>query len=218
MEEELMSYIYIGVREQTASDLIDQLPDESHTSEKYLYIGENYDVTVSNAKTFQAHNSQSAVINAINKQFSKQSKQPYCKICKRHHKFGQCKPKPKCFKCDKKGHIAKHCRSNPLGQHKHNNQLVPKHSFKFSRSASVNEVMEEDPNPILNVTAPNGQSLGTIDYKTMNQYFNNMAWIDSIDIFFRTPGIREDPGGQCSYTKENTSFHKCGYVSNKQRR
>ena len=47
----------------------------------------------------------------------------------------------------------------------------------------MNEVVEEDPNPILNVTAPNDQSLGTIDYKTMNQYFDNMAWIDSIDIF-----------------------------------
>ena len=94
MEEELMSCIYIGVKEQRVRDLIDQLPDESHTLEKYLYIGENYDVTMSNAKTFQAHNSQSAVINAINKQFNKQSKQPYCKKCKTHHKFGQCKPKP----------------------------------------------------------------------------------------------------------------------------
>ena len=47
----------------------------------------------------------------------------------------------------------------------------------------MNEVVEEDPNPILNVTAPNGQNLGTIDYKTMNQYFDNMAWIDSIDVF-----------------------------------
>ena len=90
-----MSYIYIGVKEQSVRDLIEQLPDESHTLEKYLYIGENYDVTMSNAKTFQAHNSQSAVINAINKQFSKQSKQPYCKKCKTNHKFGQCKPKTK---------------------------------------------------------------------------------------------------------------------------
>ena len=115
-----MSYIYIGVKEQRVRDLIDQLPDESHTLEKYLYIGENYDVTMSNAKTFQAHNSQSAVINAINKQFSKQSKQTYCKKCKTNHKFGQCRPKPKCFKCNKEGHIAKHCRSNPQGQDKHN--------------------------------------------------------------------------------------------------
>ena len=49
LEEDLMSYIYIGVKEQRVSDLIDQLPDESHTLEKYLYIGENYDVTLSNA-------------------------------------------------------------------------------------------------------------------------------------------------------------------------
>ena len=62
-----MSYIYIGVKEKKIRDLIDQLPDESHTLKKYLYICENYDVTMSNAKTFQANSSQSAAINAINK-------------------------------------------------------------------------------------------------------------------------------------------------------
>ena len=35
-----MSYIYIGVREQKVRDLMDQLPDEQHTLDKYVKIGE----------------------------------------------------------------------------------------------------------------------------------------------------------------------------------
>ena len=124
-----MSYIYIGVKEQSVRDLIEQLPDESHTLEKYLYIGENYDVTMSNAKTFQAHNSQSAVINAINNNSVNKVNNHTVRNAKQTTNLANVNLKPKCFKCDKEGHIAKHCRSNPQGQHKLNKQLVPKHSF-----------------------------------------------------------------------------------------
>ena len=35
-----MSYIYTGVREQKVRELMDQLPDEQHTLDKYVEICE----------------------------------------------------------------------------------------------------------------------------------------------------------------------------------
>ena len=43
-EEELISYIYIGVKEKVR-DLIDQLPDDHHKLGKYIEVGENNDMS-----------------------------------------------------------------------------------------------------------------------------------------------------------------------------
>ena len=49
-QEDLMSYIYIGVREQRARELIDQLATADHTLEKYKSICEGCDTTDNNAQ------------------------------------------------------------------------------------------------------------------------------------------------------------------------
>ena len=49
-QEDLMSYIYIGVREQRAREMIDQLATADHTLEKYKSICEGCDTTDNNAQ------------------------------------------------------------------------------------------------------------------------------------------------------------------------
>ena len=44
-KEELISHIYIGVKEQWVRDLIDQVPDDKPKLDKYVEIGENYDMS-----------------------------------------------------------------------------------------------------------------------------------------------------------------------------
>ena len=45
-----MSYIYIGVTEQKVRDLIDQLPVDQHTLDKYVEIGELQETSKANAQ------------------------------------------------------------------------------------------------------------------------------------------------------------------------
>ena len=84
-----MSYIYIGAREQQVRDLIDQLPDEQHTLDKYVEIGELKETSRANMQAFQAMNGHSTVINAISrednnnfscKRFSKNQPKVQCKV------------------------------------------------------------------------------------------------------------------------------------------
>ena len=49
VDDKLMSYIYIGVREQKVRDLIEQLPDEQHTLDKYVEIGGFQETSKANA-------------------------------------------------------------------------------------------------------------------------------------------------------------------------
>ena len=65
-----MCHIYIAVREQKVRDLIDQLPEEQHTLDKYVEIGELQVTPKANALAFQSMNGHSTLINTINKQLS----------------------------------------------------------------------------------------------------------------------------------------------------
>ena len=51
-EVELMSKIYIGVRDQRIRELIDQLPEEQHKLTRYVEIGECYEASLASAQTF----------------------------------------------------------------------------------------------------------------------------------------------------------------------
>ena len=51
-QEDLMSYIYIAVREQRARELIDQLATTDHILGKYKSICEGCDTTDNNAQIF----------------------------------------------------------------------------------------------------------------------------------------------------------------------
>ena len=81
-----MSYIYIGAREQKVRDLIDQLPDEQHTLDKYVEIGELQETSKANAQAFQTMTGHSTVINAIGRQYNNNFK---FKRCNKNHPKGQ---------------------------------------------------------------------------------------------------------------------------------
>ena len=51
-QEDLMSYVYVGVRDQRARELIDQLATADHTLVKYKSICEGCDTTDNNAQIF----------------------------------------------------------------------------------------------------------------------------------------------------------------------
>ena len=83
-----MSYIYIGVREQKVRDLIDQLPDEQHTLDKYVEVGEIQETSKASAQAFQSMNGHSTLINSISKQIGNNFQ---CKRCKILHSGSQWK-------------------------------------------------------------------------------------------------------------------------------
>ena len=81
VDDELMSYIYIEVREQKVRDLIDQLPDEQHTLDKYVEIGELQETSKANGQAFHSINGHSTVINVISRQYRNNFK---CKRCSKN--------------------------------------------------------------------------------------------------------------------------------------
>ena len=54
-----MYYMYIAVRDGKVRDLIDQQPDDQHSLERYLEVGEHYDMSKLNAGAFRSINTQS---------------------------------------------------------------------------------------------------------------------------------------------------------------
>ena len=99
VDDELTSYIYIGVREQKVRDLVDQMPDEQFTLDKYVEIGKLQETSKASALAFQSMNGHSILINTISKQFSNNFK---CKWCIKNHPKGQCKGRgPVCYNCGK---------------------------------------------------------------------------------------------------------------------
>ena len=62
-QEDLMSYIYIGVREQRARELIDQVATADHTLERS--ICEGCDTTDNNAQTFNNTGTEEGVLQMV---------------------------------------------------------------------------------------------------------------------------------------------------------
>ena len=92
-----MSYFYIGVREQRVRDLKDQLPDDQHRLDRYAEIGDKYNMSESNAKTFKTLNAKTCT-NSINAIETYKGKSEPCLYCVFSHIFGQCPDKEAKYK------------------------------------------------------------------------------------------------------------------------
>ena len=166
-EVELMSKIYIGVRDQRIRELIDQLPEEQHKLTRYVEIGECYEASLASAQTFSTM--ATTTISAVRRQTDNKG-QFKCQRCGKHHNKGECKAlKVKCHKCDRVGHFAKMCKSRTQG--KQTNNKIHRVKPRTLKSTNVHLVSDE------------GQNLGTTDWETANKLFDGVAWTDSIDIF-----------------------------------
>ena len=123
-QEDLMSYIYIGVREQRARELIDQLATADHTLEKYKSICEGCDTTDNNAQIFNNTGAEEGGAtggnihafrgkgqgknNNYNNSYNNRTK---CQNCGNFHKKDACRAKDqRCNICHKKGHFSKVCQ------------------------------------------------------------------------------------------------------------
>ena len=166
-EVELMSKIYIEVRDQRIRELINQLPEEQHKLTRYVEIGECYEASLASAQTFSTMTT--TTISAVRRQ-SDNKGQFKCQRCGKHHNKGECKAlKVKCHKCDRVGHFAKMCKSKTQG--KQANNKIHRVKPRTLKSTNVHLVSDE------------GQNLGTTDWETANKLFDGVVWTDSIDIF-----------------------------------
>ena len=77
-ELELMSKIYIVVRDQRIRELIDQLPEGQHKLTRYVEIEESYETSLASAHPFSTMGTTS--INVVRKQFDNNG-QLKCQKC-----------------------------------------------------------------------------------------------------------------------------------------
>ena len=128
-QEDLMSYIYIGVREQRARELIDQLATADHTLEKYKSICEGCDTTDNNAQILIIQVLKKVVLQVViymllevkakvktinyNNSYKNKTK---CQNCGNFHKKDACRAKDKkCNICHRLGHFSKVCQRRQQG-------------------------------------------------------------------------------------------------------
>ena len=121
----IISYIYIGVREQRARELIDQLATADHTLEKYKSICEGCDTTDNSAQIFTNTGAEESGATGGNIHAFRgkgQGKNNYynnrtkCQNCGNFHKKDACRAKDKkCNICHKLGHFSKVCQRRQQG-------------------------------------------------------------------------------------------------------
>ena len=124
-QEDLMSYIYIGGREQRARELIDQLATADHTLEKYNIICEGCDTADNNAQIFNNTGAEEGGATGGNIHASRgrghgknnnYNNRPKCQNCGNFHKKDACRAKDqKCNICHKIGHFSNVCQRKQQG-------------------------------------------------------------------------------------------------------
>ena len=127
-QEDLISYIYIRVREQKARELIDQLATTDHTLEKYKCICEGCDITDNNAQIFNNTGAEEggATGGSIHAYRGKgqgktnnYNNRTKCQNCGNFHKKDACRAKDqKCNICHKLVISARYAKEDNKVQHK----------------------------------------------------------------------------------------------------
>ena len=208
-QEELMSYIYIGVREQRARELIDQLATADHTLEKYKSICERCDTTGNNAQIF--NNTGAGECGATggniyafrgrgqgkNNNYNNRTK---CQNCGNFHRKDAYKAKDqKCNICHKIGHFSKVCQRRQQGaaQDQTQRRFIPKQKASRFGGKQIHEIENDN----LYIVDSAGNQISITDYDSVNQDFQelNYAIIDSIEFSL-------DPGtGKLKYNSKNSN-------------
>ena len=208
-----MSYIYIGVREQRARELIDQLATADHTLEKYRSICEGCDTTDNNAQIFNNTGAEEggAIGGNIlafkgkgqgkncnyNDSYNNRIK---CQNCGNFHKKDACRAKDKkCNICHKLGHFSKVYQRRQQGTAQRHTQrrFIPKQKPSTFGGKQVHEIENDN----LYIVDSAGNQIVITDYDSVNQAFQelNYAMIDSIEFSL-------DPGtGKVKYNSKHSN-------------
>ena len=121
--------------------------------------------------------------NNSNKKDGKQSKDKFtksCKYCGKGHNTGQYPANHiKCHKCSNVGHFANVCRSsnNNLSQGQQVQMLKQTTTIKY-QSGTKPSTPRSAPIPFMSAEG----CIGVADYGTIDDNFDNVARIDSIDV------------------------------------
>ena len=212
-QEDLMSYIYIGVREQRARELIDQLATADHTLEKYKSICEGCDTTDNNAQIFNNTGAEEGGatggnIHAFrgkgqgknNNYNNSNYNRTKCQNCGNFHKKDACRAKDqRCNICHKLGHFSKVCQNRQQGAAQGHTQrrFIPKQKPSRLGGKQVHEIENDN----LYIVDSAGNQIGITDYDSVNQAFQevNYAVIDSIEFSL-------DPGtGKLKYNSKHSN-------------
>ena len=125
----------------------------------------------------------------------------HSKYCQKGHNTGQCPAKHvKCHNCSKVGHFAKVYRSS------NSNQSQGQQVQKLQRKQTTSIKCQPGTKPSLPRSAPvhfmsAEGCIGVADYGTIDDNFDSVAWIDSIDITY-------DPATQqVTYGSTVTAIH-----------
>ena len=207
-QEDLMSDIYIGVREQRARKLIDQLATTDHTLEKCKSICEGCDTTDNYAPIFNNTGAEEGGATdgnihtfrgrgqGKNNSYNNRTK---CQNCGNFHKKDACRAKDKkCNICHKIGHFSKVCqRKQGAAQGQTQKRYIPKQKPSRFGGKQIHEIENDN----LYIVDSAGNQIGITDYDSANQAFQelNYAIIDSIEFSL-------DPGtGKLKYNSKNSN-------------
>ena len=157
-EEELMSLIYNRINDQRIRNHIDMLHVAEHTQEKYVHLGETWELSEANAEAFNPQGQTRASIHSLRYSKNKgksqgKSSDKLCIYCGFSQTFSPCPAKEaKCKICQKIGDYPKVCRSKY--RKKQSNDMSNNQSARFTRNKkkSTNIHLLADENEILETT------------------------------------------------------------------
>ena len=171
-QEDLMSYIYIGVREQRARELIDQIATADHTLEIYKSICEWCDTTNNNVQIFnntgaEEDGATGGNIHAFrgrgqgkNNNYNNKTK---CQNCGNFHRKDACRAKDqKCNICHKLQQ-SKECHRRSQGQTQR--RFIPKQKPSRFGGKQIHEIEIDN----LYIEDSAGKEIGINDYDSVSQ-------------------------------------------------
>ena len=199
-EIRIKDILMIAVRDDKLREEFKKLKGKESTIANYEKAGRSWDLENATKGAYN-HNQTltKEAIHAISHHKSKANNQnssnnkfiKSCKFCGKSHQIKQCPAKDKtCNKCNKIGHFANKCRSS---------SQVPKLQRKAvikPRQGTRPALSRSEPIHFMSAQGP----IGVTDFGTIDDNFDNVQWIDSIEVSYNPPTHLASYG-----TKETTA-------------